>query len=55
MNPLDNLKRQKVFIFDNIVVAIFLSFGISFIVSALNYFLKIVLVFFLFLDYVFCY
>ena len=40
MNPLDNLKRQKVFIFDNIVVAIFLSFGISFIVSALNYFFE---------------
>lgn len=40
MNPLDNLKRQKVFIFDNIIVAIFLSFGISFIVSALTDFFE---------------
>lgn len=55
MNPLDNLKRQKVFIFDNIVVAIFLSFGISFIVSALNYFFEDSSFVFLFLDYVFCY
>lgn len=40
MKPLDYLKKQKIFIFDNIIVAIFLSFGISFIVSALAEFFK---------------
>ena len=36
MKPLNNLKKQKITIWDNIIMVILLSFGISFIVDALT-------------------
>lgn len=40
MRPLDHLKGKKIFIFNNIIIVIFLSFGISFTANALAEFFK---------------